>query len=77
MHDVANSGHLPGVVEAVKYKAGGAAKVPSKRVGITAGRHGRQDHFYAPATPTTPQTAAKQFADDESIYIIPIGAVAA
>jgi len=33
-----DSGYLPGVVEAVKHKAGGAAMVLSKGVGITAGR---------------------------------------
>ena len=32
------SGYLPGVVEAVKHKAGGTAMVLSKGVGITAGR---------------------------------------
>ena len=33
-----DSGYLPGVVAAVKHKAGGAAMVLSKGVGITAGR---------------------------------------
>ena len=33
-----DSGYLPGVVEAVKHKVGGAAMVLSKGVGITAGR---------------------------------------